>query len=87
MGNKAKDFKSATSNTLGVWHSRTGLIRDQKVMLKRGKLICESPVAIPFKASELWYLHKLKCKALYKCLQIAILLSPLLESASYLGRT
>lgn len=53
MGNKAKDFKSATSNTLGVWHSRTGLIRDQKVMLKRGKLICESPVAIPFKASEL----------------------------------
>lgn len=53
MGNKVKDFKSATLNTAGVWHRRTGLRRDQKAMFKRGKLICESPVAIPFKASEL----------------------------------
>lgn len=77
MGNKAKDFKSGTWNTAGVRHGRAALPRDQKVTVKRGELIRESPAAIPFKASELSYLHKPKHKALYKCLQIAIRLSPL----------
>lgn len=77
MGIKAKYFKSAPWKTPGVWHSRKGLIKNQELMFKRGKLIHQSPVAVPSKASALWSLQELKCKALYKCLQITGLLSAL----------
>lgn len=77
MGIKAKYFKSAPWKTPGVWHSRKGLIRNQELMFKRGKLIHQSPVAVPSKASALWSLQELKCKALYKYLQITGLLSAL----------
>lgn len=77
MGIKAKYLKSAPRKTPGVWHSRRRLIRNQEWMFKRGKLIHQAPGAVPPKASALWSLQELKCKALYKCLQITGLLAAL----------